>query len=139
MRFLLAAMTAVAATLFMPVVQSAELMMFEEPGCVWCQRWHAEIGPGYPSSEEGLIAPLARRDIRDGRPTGVQLERAVTSTPTFVLVEDGAEKGRITGYPGADFFYPLLGDLLKRLTPLAPVAPLPSQRAARLIGGSRTR
>jgi hypothetical protein len=33
-------------------------------------------------------------------------------TPTFVLVEDGTEAGRIEGYPGEDFFWPLLAKLI---------------------------
>ena len=33
-------------------------------------------------------------------------------TPTFVLVDDGREIGRIEGYPGEDFFWGLLERLL---------------------------
>ena len=33
-------------------------------------------------------------------------------TPTFVLVEDGKELGRIEGYAGDEFFWFLLGRLL---------------------------
>jgi hypothetical protein len=29
---------------------AAELLMFDDPACVWCRRWTAEIGPGYPTS-----------------------------------------------------------------------------------------
>ena len=110
--------------------RAAELLMFEEPGCVWCQRWHAEVGPGYPNSNEGQIAPLHRVDIRDGAPADIQLERKVTMTPTFVLVENGQERGRIVGYPGVNFFYPMLEELLKRLPPAEKPAPAPVQRDA---------
>ena len=136
MRLLLIVILALVAGLSALPLRAAELVMFEEPGCVWCRRWHAEIGPGYPGSEEGQQAPLVRRDIREGMPAGVQLERPVTSTPTFVLVDGGVEKGRITGYPGADFFYPLLQELLKRLPLPAPADRLPSQRDARRMNGS---
>ncbi|KAB2920759.1 MAG: hypothetical protein F9K29_00335 [Hyphomicrobiaceae bacterium] len=96
-------------------VRAAELLMFEEPGCIWCQRWHAEIGPSYPRTEEGRLAPLRRMHIRDQSGAGVALERSITATPTFVLVDSGREIGRIVGYPGNDFFYGLLGALLGRL------------------------
>lgn len=96
-------------------VRAAELLMFEEPGCVWCQRWHAEIGPSYPRTEEGRLAPLRRVHIRDQSRAGVALGRSITATPTFVLVDSGREIGRIVGYPGNDFFYGLLGGLLGRL------------------------
>ncbi|MFM9849978.1 MAG: hypothetical protein ACKVP3_22835 [Hyphomicrobiaceae bacterium] len=72
---------------------AAELVMFEEPGCVWCRRWHAEIGPGYPLSPEGRTAPLRRVHIGDQAAAGVLLQKPVTATPTFVLAEDGREVG----------------------------------------------
>ena len=96
-------------------VRAAELIMFEEPGCAWCQRWHAEIGPGYPKTSEGLSAPLRRFDFRQGPPSDIRLLQRVTATPTFVLVEGGEERGRILGYPGAQFFYPMLAGLIGRL------------------------
>ena len=94
-------------------VRAAELVMFEEPACPWCRRWHAEIGPAYSLTVEGQAAPLRRAHIRDQAHAGVLLERPITVTPTFVLVEEGREIGQILGYPGEDFFYGLLGGLLK--------------------------
>ena len=102
---------------------TVELLMFEETGCPWCVRWHAEVGPGYPRSSEGRMAPLRRLDIRGGAPTGMTLSAPVRATPTFVLVENGREVGRITGYPGADFFWGLLAGLLKKVAPAAEVEP----------------
>ncbi len=101
-------------------LRAAELLMFEDPGCVWCRRWHAEIGPSYPNTEEGRRAPLRRVHIRDQDMAGVTLSARVTGTPTFVVAEDGVEIGRIAGYPGPDFFYPMLGEILERLPPLQP-------------------
>src|SRR3954447_25143921 len=95
--------------------QAAELLMFDDPGCVWCRRWNAEIGPGYPRSPEGKQAPLRRIHIRDQGNTGIALASRVNATPTFVLVEDGQEVGRIAGYAGRDFFYPMLEELLRRI------------------------
>ncbi|HWE16125.1 MAG TPA: thioredoxin fold domain-containing protein [Hyphomicrobiaceae bacterium] len=96
-------------------VAAAELVMFEDPGCPWCRRWHAEIGPGYSRTEEGRLAPLRRVDIKDQAKADVALKQPVFATPTFVLVEDGQEVGRVVGYPGGEFFYGLLGDVLARL------------------------
>jgi thioredoxin-related protein len=94
---------------------AAELLMFEDPACPWCRRWHAEIGPGYPRTEEGRLAPLRCIDIRNQGKAGVALKQPVTATPTFVLVKDGREVGRVVGYPGAEFFYGLLGEVLAHL------------------------
>lgn len=95
--------------------RAAELVMFEEPSCLWCRRWHAEIGPGYPRTTEGKLAPLRRQDIRERIPAGWSLSAPVTATPTFVLMDNGKEVGRIVGYPGADFFYGMLVPLLARI------------------------
>lgn len=91
--------------------------MFEEAGCPWCARWNAEIGPAYPKTWEGRRAPLERLDIHQPLPASLELESRPRFTPTFVLIEDGREVGRIEGYPGADFFWPLLDALLERLGP----------------------
>jgi hypothetical protein len=41
------------------------------------------------------------------------LRSPVRFTPTFVLVDEGREIGRIEGYPGEDFFWGLLERLLQ--------------------------
>ncbi|MGG7568450.1 hypothetical protein ACQ5SO_20035 [Rhodovulum sp. DZ06] len=95
--------------------RAAELIMFEEHGCMWCARWNEEVGDAYHLTAEGRRAPLVRRDIHDGPPEGVTLSIRPGFTPTFVLVENGLEVGRIEGYPGEDFFWPMLNALLARL------------------------
>lgn len=91
----------------------AELVMAEEPGCMWCARWNEEIAPIYPKTEEGAAAPLRRIDITNSIPDDVVLDRRITYTPTFVLLVDGKEVRRLEGYPGEDFFWGLLGMMLK--------------------------
>lgn len=95
---------------------AAELLMVEEPGCIWCARWNSEISEIYPKSAEGKKAPLRRIDIHDPLPEGVALSSSVHFTPTFILVEDGHELARIEGYPGEDFFWGLLGKMLRENT-----------------------
>ena len=94
-----------------------ELLMFEEPGCVWCRRWTEEVGDAYPVTPEGQVAPLRRLQLRDPLPEGITLASEPRYTPTFVLIENGTEIGRIEGYPGEDFFWGLLGRILDRATP----------------------
>jgi len=107
---------------------AAELVMFEARGCHYCVRWHAEVGQGYPLSDEGQRAPLRRVDMDVALPSDVSLIRPVTMTPTFVLVEGGREVGRLVGYAGADFFYGLLGDVMARLPAATP--PVRLERSA---------
>ena len=112
-----------------PPAWAAELLMFELKGCPWCVVWRREIGPIYPLSAEGLRAPLRIVDIKAPVPDGLVLDKPVTSSPTFVLVEDGREVGRITGYPGADFFWGELDELLAKLDPAPSRESPPGQRS----------
>ncbi len=95
--------------------RAVELVMVEQPGCAWCARWNAEVGPAYPNTPEGRFAPLRRVQLRDPLPDGMTFARRAVFTPTFVLLVDGAEVGRIEGYPGEDFFWGLLGRMLAPL------------------------
>ncbi|NUB45747.1 thioredoxin family protein [Fertoebacter nigrum] len=101
--------------LVLPVAARAEalqLLMFEQPGCIYCARWNEEVAPQYPLTTEGKAAPLRRLQLRDPLPEDVAVASKPVFTPTFVLLEDGVETGRIEGYPGADFFWPLLAELI---------------------------
>jgi len=88
--------------------------MAEEPGCIWCARWHHEIGPKYPKTSEGQAAPLRRINILDPIPDDIALSRRVNFTPTFILLVNGIEQSRIEGYPEEAFFWGLLGQMLEQ-------------------------
>lgn len=92
------------------------LLMFEQAGCIYCARWNSEIGPAYPNTEQGALAPLTRFDLRDKLPDDISLSRRAHITPTFVLLSEGAEVGRVEGHPGGDFFWFLLDELIARAT-----------------------
>ena len=98
-------------------VAAAEMVMFEQAGCAWCKRFNEEIAPAWPNTTEGQRAPLRRVDIHQPLPAdlaGIPIERF---TPTFVLVEDGKEIARLRGYPGDQFFWALVDDMLAKLEP----------------------
>lgn len=89
------------------------LLMAEEDGCYWCAQWNKEIAPIYPKTAEGKAAPLRRYDLHGVQPD-VQFEKSVRFTPTFILIDNGVEKGRIEGYPGDEFFWGLMTMMLKQ-------------------------
>ena len=95
---------------------AAELIMVERKGCHYCIAWKVDLGPIYPNTPEGKYAPLRMVDIADGMPDDIAFARKVIYTPTFVLVENNAEIGRIEGYPSEDFFWGLLNMMLKAKT-----------------------
>ena len=98
-------------TLLPGLSRAAELVMVEQRGCHWCAQWDAEIAPIYPKTDEGARAPLRRVQMRD-LPDDIDFASRPVFTPTFVLVEDGRELGRIEGYAGDEFFWFVLGQLL---------------------------
>ena len=93
---------------------AAELVMFTSDYCEWCEEWEKDIGVMYHLTDEGKKAPLKRVDETEAG-SYKQLERGIHFTPTFVLLEQGKEIGRITGYPGEHFFFPMLSNLLAKL------------------------
>ncbi len=94
---------------------SAELIMLREDGCGYCEQWEEEIGVVYGKTSEGRRLPLRRIDLHDRLPADLKFLVKGGYTPTFVVVDKGREIGRIRGYPGEDFFWGLLGQLIKRL------------------------
>ena len=95
--------------------RAAELIMLEQPGCAWCERWHEEIGVAYPKTEEGHIAPIRFVDITKAWPADLSAIAHEHLTPTFVLVDKGVEVARLRGYPGENFFWPMLTEMLDKL------------------------
>ena len=89
--------------------------MFRRDGCPWCARWDREIGPIYPKTEVGRRVPLRMIDLDRERTGSVRIRSPIHYTPTFVLVENGEEVGRIEGYPGDAFFWGLLERLVEKL------------------------
>jgi hypothetical protein len=100
---------------FASVAAAMELVMVEQHGCVYCARWNAEIAPIYPKTSEGRAAPLRRIELRTV-PADLSLHSTPIYTPTFILVKDGIELSRLEGYPGEDFFWPMLSKMLKKST-----------------------
>ena len=95
--------------------RAAELVMFEQAGCVWCEAFDREVAAVYDKTDEGMRAPLRRVDIAAALPPDLAFIAVERLTPLFVLVENGREIGRIRGYPGEDHFWGLLGVLIQKL------------------------
>lgn len=92
--------------------------MLERHDCPWCRRWHREVGvPAWDASDLGRRAPLRRVDLAQGLPPDLGFLASWRFTPTFVLVRDGREIGRIIGYQGDLFFWQQAEMLLAKLPP----------------------
>lgn len=96
------------------VARAAELVLFERKGCIYCARWLAEVGPVYPLTDVGKRAPLRRVDLAVERAPET-LTTPVRFTPTFVLMQNDREVGRIVGYMDDATFWGRLNALVARL------------------------
>jgi hypothetical protein len=116
MRWVLRALGALCAVVVVASAASAaELLMYRRAGCPWCAMWDREIGPIYPKTDIGRRIPLRMVDLDRGDAPAVRVRSPVRYTPTFVLVENGKEVGRIEGYPGDAFFWGLLEQMVEQL------------------------
>ena len=95
-----------------PMQAETRLIMVEETGCMWCESWNEQIGPVYSKTLEGRTAPLQRIDIHETPPSDLTFSSSLQFTPTFVLVVNGTESARVEGYPGEDFFWELLVQMI---------------------------
>lgn len=122
---LLIACLALAANLLPVAARAAELVMFDSAGCIYCQRWERAVGSVYDKTAEAKILPLRRIDIGRQSASGVKLSEPVHYTPTFVVVDQGREVGRIEGFINDSSFWGLLDELATRI--VAKIAPEPNR------------
>ncbi|MGM4928599.1 thioredoxin fold domain-containing protein [Tardiphaga sp. 619_E2_N8_5] len=119
---LIATLLVMTVALSPRIADASELLMFERDGCVWCARWNREIAPVYDKTDEAKLLPLRRIDMDRDKSPGVALASPVRFTPTFLIVDNGREIGRITGYMNHESFWSLLGKYAARLTTSQPNA-----------------
>lgn len=111
----MAAIAFAAGGLWPAFASASELVMFEQAGCVYCQRWERDVGTLYDRTDEAKALPLRRVDIQNQKMSGIALASPVRFTPTFVVVDQGREVGRITGYSNDTAFWGLLDALAAKL------------------------
>lgn len=100
------------------MAQAATLVLLERHDCAWCVRWRREVGErAWNRSDLGRRAPLRAVDVTAGLPEDLRFLDGWRVTPSFVLVAEGREIGRITGYQGDHFFWAAAEALIARLPP----------------------
>ncbi len=105
----------VAVLLIAGAARGAELVVFETVGCPYCIKWQREVGKIYHLTDEGKLLPLRRVEVAKPIPADLKHIPNVKLTPTFVVVHNGRELGRILGYIGEEQFWGLLGEIMKML------------------------
>jgi thioredoxin-related protein len=105
---LLLSQTGRAARNQAPVQPSAtmqELIVLEAPNCTYCWVMRRDVLPSYRKSKHASELPIRFLDVNDPAADKLKLSAAVTIVPTVVLMREGAEIGRISGYMGPESFF----------------------------------
>jgi len=111
----------VGAAILSPVMhpgskaQAAELIYFNSPACSVCEQWDEEVGVLYSKTAEAQVLPLRTHNIHDDKPAELAFIKGVVFTPTFVMIENGQEVGRIVGYVKDYFFWEQMSGLVKKV------------------------
>ena len=82
-----------------------ELVMVTSDHCPFCKAWERDVGFIYSNTPYAQKARLRRVDIADMASTLPELPTIVFGTPTFLILENNMEVGRIEGYQSSDLFF----------------------------------
>lgn len=93
--------------------QRLELLVIEVAGCTVCDLVRLNIQPAYESSPRARQVPLRYVDITSIDELKLGLTERVATVPTIVLMRDGREVDRISGYTGPEHFFLALGEMLE--------------------------
>ena len=83
----------------------SRLIMVTSDHCLYCQAWELDVGAVYDKSPYAPKLPLTRVNIGSKMPRGVIFQRPVVGTPTFLIIHNGQEIDRQSGYNDKKMFW----------------------------------
>jgi thioredoxin-related protein len=95
-----------------PHLGNMQLVVMEADGCVYCNIFRRDVLPSYEASERGKDLPVRFIDVNDVETARIELQSPIDILPTFVIVKDNREIGRIPGYIGPEDFFHSINYLL---------------------------
>ena len=96
-----------------PAGHRLELLVIEVAGCTVCDLVRLHIQPAYEASPHARDVPMRYVDITNIDETKLGLTSRVATVPTIVLMRDGREVDRISGYTGPQNFFAILADMMQ--------------------------
>ncbi len=93
---------------------SVEIVVLEVEGCLYCQIFRRDILPTYRASARAATVPMRFVDINELTATKLRLSAPVDVVPTAIVLQNGRELGRISGYVGPENFFRSIDYLLAR-------------------------
>lgn len=91
-----------------------EMIVIEAKNCIYCKLFRRDVLPGFRSSKHADEVSIRFLDINELEDKSLQLQHEVQIVPTFVVVSDNREIGRIPGYIGPTDFYYAIGRVIER-------------------------
>lgn len=89
-----------------------ELVLVTSDHCPFCKAWERDVGKIYGSTPYARQARLRRVDIAEVDSALPELSADVFGTPTFLILENNMEVGRIEGYQSSDLFFWALSEYI---------------------------
>ena len=89
-----------------------ELLVVEIDNCIYCGIFRRDVAPTYQGSPRGRDVPMRFVNINAPDVDRLQLTAPIDSVPTVLVIENGREVGRISGYVGPEFFFHSLSRIL---------------------------
>ena len=86
-------------------IPATALIMITSSHCPWCDAFEEEVGVLYDKTGESGQFPIHRLDFFTKFPPHLAHLSAASVTPTFIVIRDHQEIGRIEGYPGDEMFW----------------------------------
>ena len=95
-----------------PKAGAFQLVVMEADGCTYCGIFRRDVLPSYEASERAKDMPVRFVDVNDVETARLDLQTPVDIVPTFIVVKDNKEIGRIPGYLGPENFFHSINYLL---------------------------
>jgi thioredoxin-related protein len=92
---------------------SAELLVFESDNCPYCFIFRRDVAPNYQRSPRARDVPIRYINVRKTDLSTLKLQAPLTMLPTIVLMKNGREVDRISGYMGPEPFFHMVSRLMR--------------------------
>ena len=90
-----------------------EVLVFESESCIYCRIFRRDVLPQYLQSKRAKMAPIKFIDVKRVDPKKLGIVAPLTMLPTFVIMREGRERGRINGYLGPEPFFHMVSQILR--------------------------
>lgn len=95
-----------------PAGPAMELVVMEAPGCTYCTLFRRDVLPSYAASGRAKDVPIRFVDVNDESAGALGLDAPIDIVPTFVILRNNHEIGRIPGYMGPEYFFHTINHLI---------------------------